>query len=47
MKTTFRIHYNTNWGENLSLVLQDVKHPMTWSDGGIWTVTANAPAAAL
>ena len=47
MKTTFRIHYNTVWGESLSLVLQDVKHPMSWSGGGLWTVTVNAPAAAL
>ena len=47
MKTTFKIHYNTAWGESLSLVLQDVKHPMTWAGGGVWTVTANAPAAAL
>ena len=47
MKTTFRIHYNTNWGESLSIVLKDVKYPMTWSGGGIWTVSAPAPAAAL
>ena len=47
MKTTFSIHYDTNWGESLSLVLQDVKHPMEWCGNGIWKVSVNAPAAAL
>jgi len=47
VKTTFRIHYETIWGESLSIVLQDKKHPMTWSGGGIWTATVNAPASAL
>ena len=47
MKTTFSIHYNTVWGESLSLVLQDKKYPMTWNEGGLWTVTLNASAAAL
>ena len=46
MKTTFSIHYNTVWGESLSLVLQDKKYPMTWNEGGLWTVTLNASAAA-
>ena len=47
MKTTFKIHYLTQWGESLSVVLQDKKYPMEWHDGAVWTVTANVPAAAL
>ena len=47
MKATFRIHYETQWGESLCVVLQDKKYPMTWSDGAVWSVTANVPAAAL
>ncbi len=47
MKTTFRIHYQTAWGESLSIVIQDAKHPMTWSGDGIWTATVNTSAAAL
>ncbi|MBQ9462177.1 MAG: 4-alpha-glucanotransferase [Bacteroidales bacterium] len=47
MKTTFKIHYNTQWGESLCVVLQDTKYPMTWSDGGLWSATVNVPAAAL
>lgn len=47
MKITFHIHYNTQWGESLCVVLQDTKYPMTWSDGGLWSATVNVPAAAL
>ncbi|MBP5720200.1 MAG: 4-alpha-glucanotransferase, partial [Bacteroidales bacterium] len=47
MKTTFRIHYRTHWGESLSVVLQDKKVPMTWNEGAVWTATANVSAAAL
>ena len=47
MKTTFKLHYLTQWGESLSVVLQDKKYPMEWHDGAVWTVTANVPAAAL
>ena len=47
MKTTFRIHYDTVWGESLSIVLQDKKHPLTWTEGGIWTAEISTSAAAL
>ncbi len=47
MKTTFSIHYQTQWGESLCVVLQDKKHPMEWHDGAVWTVTLNVSAAAL
>ncbi len=47
MKTTFKIHYRTQWGESLCVVLQDTKYPMTWNDGAIWSATVNVPAAAL
>ena len=39
LKVNFSIQYNTRWGESLSLVLGDRKHPMQWGDGGIWSVT--------
>ena len=39
MKVTFSIEYHTRWGESLSLVTGDVKHPMTWGEGDVWTVT--------
>ena len=39
MKVTFNIEYITRWGESLSLICRDVKYPMTWTDGNIWTVT--------
>lgn len=41
MKVTFSIEYRTAWGESLSLVLSDVKYPMAWSDGAVWTVTVD------
>ncbi len=47
MKTTFSIHYQTQWGESLCVVLQDKKHPMEWHDGAVWTATINVSAAAL
>ena len=47
MKTTFRIHYQTQWGESLCVVLQDKKYPMEWNDGAVWSATVNVPAAAL
>ena len=48
MTVTFKIDYMTVWGESLALVLQDKKYPMTWGEGGVWTVKVrNCPAAAL
>ena len=48
MTTTFKIKYETVWGESLALVLQDKKHPMQWGEGAIWSVTVkDCPAAAL
>ena len=47
MKTTFKIHYETQWGESLCVVLQDKKYPMKWNDGAVWSVSVNVPAAAL
>lgn len=47
MKITFNIEYRTEWGENLSLVLSEKKHPMVWGDGNIWTVTVDASASEL
>ena len=36
------------WGESLALVLQDKKHPMSWGEGAVWSVTVkDCPAAAL
>ena len=48
MTVTFKIQYETAWGESLALVLQDRKHPMQWGEGAIWSVTVkDCPAAAL
>ena len=48
MTVTFKIDYMTVWGESLALVLQDKKYPMTWGEGGVWSVKVrNCPAAAL
>ena len=47
MKVTFTIEYNTCWGESLALVLNDVKYPMAWGEGGKWSVTLNVRAADL
>ena len=46
MKVTFKIEYQTRWGESLCLVARDVKYPMNWGDGGIWNVTLPKCAAA-
>ena len=48
MTVTFKIQYETRWGECLALVLQDKKHPMQWGEGAVWSVTVkDCPAAAL
>ena len=47
MQVKFSIHYVTKWGETLSLVLDDVKHPMQWNDGGLWTVTVDCKSSSL
>ena len=48
MTITFKIEYRTAWGESLALVLLDKKYPMTWGEGGIWSITVkDCPAAAL
>ena len=48
MTTTFKIKYETVWGESLALVLQDKKYPMEWGEGAIWSVSVkDCPAAAL
>ena len=48
MNITFKIKYETRWGESLALVLQDKKYPMEWGDGAVWSVTVkDCPAAAL
>ena len=39
MKTEFSLEYHTEWGEELVLVASDVRYPMSWNDGDIWTVT--------
>ena len=41
MQITFKIQYRTQWGESLSLVLNDKKYPMEWGEGGVWTVKVN------
>ena len=46
MQVTFKIQYNTKWGENLVLVARDVKYPMQWNEGGVWSVTLPKCAAA-
>ena len=38
MNATFRINYQTSWGESLCMISRDVKYPMTWNEGGNWTV---------
>lgn len=41
MTIKFSIEYHTEWGESLVLVLGGKKHQMSWSEGGIWSVTVN------
>lgn len=38
MQIEFKIEYKTVWGERLCLVLGDKKHPMAWTEGGVWQV---------
>ena len=48
MQVTFKIEYQTVWGESLALVLNDRKYPMDWGEGGVWSVTVkDCTAAAL
>ena len=48
MTVTFKIHYQTVWGESLAVVLQDRKYPMQWGEGAVWSVSVkDCPAAAL
>ena len=48
MQVTFKIEYQTVWGESLALVLNDRKYPMEWGKGGVWSVTVkDCTAAAL
>lgn len=46
MQITFKIKYETKWGESLSLVLNDVRYPMSWGEGAIWSVTVKDCEAA-
>ncbi len=46
MQATFRIQYNTRWGQSLCLIARDVKYPMQWGEGGVWSVTLPKCAAA-
>lgn len=39
MKATFRIQYDTIWGETLCLTINDKKYPMNWEEDNYWTVT--------
>ena len=48
MQVTFKIEYQTVWGESLALVLNDRKYPMEWGEGGVWSVVVkDCTAAAL
>lgn len=47
MKTTFTIHYNTVFGENLVLEAGDRKYPMQWQGDGIWSVTLQRCTSAM
>lgn len=38
MTVVLSIEYKTVWGENLFMVSRDVRYPMTWGEGGIWSV---------
>ncbi len=46
MKATFSIEYITEWGESLFLVQKNTKYPMTWNEGGLWTVEIDRFTAA-
>ena len=48
MKINICIEYNTRWGESLALVAADDSiRPMSWSDGGKWTLLLSEDEAAL
>lgn len=47
MKVSFKIKYDTTWGESLALVLSDKRIEMQWNEGGLWTVTVNTSVASL
>ena len=41
MKVRFNIEYKTQWGESLTLVLGERTLPMSWGEGGIWSVVVD------
>ena len=47
MKARFTIEYQTRWGESLALVSGGKKYPMTWGEGGLWSVEIDPCPAAL
>ena len=47
MKAKFTIEYQTRWGESLVLVADGKKYPMTWGEGGLWSVEIDPCPAAL
>ncbi|MCQ2182774.1 MAG: 4-alpha-glucanotransferase [Bacteroidales bacterium] len=47
MKVKFMIEYRTKFGEDLAIVLQDKKYPLSWGNGDIWSATIDTTAAAL
>ena len=48
MTIRFRIEYHTRWGESLALVADDKEYPMSYENGGFWTLTLpKAPASLL
>ena len=47
MRTTFRIQYNTAWGESLAVDIEDRLHEMEWGEGGLWSVSFDCPERAL
>ncbi len=46
MKVTFKIKYETKWGESLAVVLNDTKYHMSWGEGAVWSVTVKDCKAA-
>lgn len=47
MKVRFTIKYWTAWGESLTLEIANKKYPMTWGDGGLWSVTVDNCSSAM
>lgn len=47
MTTSFKINYSAKYGEQLALVAKDVIHPMSWSEGDIWSVTLSDVGAEI